>query len=94
MNAKHTREKAIGILGEGEIELEMLIVRIGILDSTFEQNVLRDIEFGTFSGKSVIMENRNAAKILFGVCIRRVLKCPPGPSSKRPPPQIPINLRG
>jgi hypothetical protein len=51
MNAKHTREQVIGLFWAGDIELQMLIVRIGVLDSAFEQDVLGNSEVGPCSTK-------------------------------------------
>src|SRR5262249_2344292 len=49
--AQHTGKQVIGIFWPGNIELQMLVVRIGVLDSAFEQNVLRNIEVGPYSSK-------------------------------------------
>ena len=49
VNAKYTRKHVIGLFWTGDIELQMLVLGIGILNSTFEQDALRNIELGPYS---------------------------------------------
>src|SRR5438477_5004685 len=51
VNAEHTREQVIGLFRASDVKLQMLVVRIGILDFAFEQDVLRNIEVGRSSSK-------------------------------------------
>src|SRR4029434_2750017 len=51
VNAKHARKQVIGIFGASDVELQMLVVRIGVLDAAFEQDVLRNIEVGPGGSK-------------------------------------------
>jgi hypothetical protein len=41
----------IGIFWARDVELQMLVVRIGVLDSAFEEDVLRNIEVGRSGNK-------------------------------------------
>src|SRR5256885_13226913 len=51
VNAKHTGEQVIGLFGASDVKLQVLVVRIGVLDFAFEQDVLRNIEVGRSSRK-------------------------------------------
>src|SRR6185295_2889700 len=38
VNAEHAREQVIGFFGASDVELQVLIIRIGVLDPAFEQD--------------------------------------------------------
>src|SRR4051794_3507350 len=56
VNAKHAREQVIGIFWARDVELQMLVVRIGILDSGCEQDVLGNME--VVPGSSELCDRR------------------------------------
>src|SRR5207249_4248533 len=45
MNAHDRRERAGDVFGPGQVELEMLIVRVGIFDAWLEDDVIRHGQF-------------------------------------------------